>query len=71
MNYRKLAINVALAALAAGVGAFAAVLQASKVPTDKAALVALITAAAWAAIRAAAGVIAGNTSAVPTIPVDK
>jgi hypothetical protein len=68
---KKLIINVALAALAAGVGGFAGVLAASNQPTTKAGLAGVGAAAGWGFLRAAAGVIATRSKIIPTIPVDK
>ena len=55
---KKLWLNVGLAALAGFVSSFAAFLQTTPKPTSTAAIISASVAAAWGAVRLAAGLIA-------------
>lgn len=72
-KYKRLAINTALSALAAGVGAFALALTVTEAPADAAGLKAVVIAALYAAGRAVAGVLKaslGEAFVVDTPPAE-
>lgn len=72
-KYKRLAINTALSALAAGAGAFALALSVPEAPTSEAGLKAVLIAAGYAALRAAIGVAKaslGDAFVVDTPPAE-
>lgn len=72
-KYKRLAINTALSALAAGVGAFSLAITVTEKPADAAGLKALVIAAAYAALRAVVGVVkasVGEAFVVDTPPAE-
>lgn len=68
---KELLINVVLAFVAGFITTFGAFLQATPKAPDKAATIAAASAALWAGIRLAYGVISANVPKVPTLPVDE
>jgi predicted RND superfamily exporter protein len=70
-RFKKLAINVGLAFVAAFATTFATLLNSTPKAPDKAALLAVVGAAIFAGIRAVVGFVALQASGVPAIPTDK
>jgi hypothetical protein len=69
-RFKKLSINVGLAALAGFVTTFATLLNSTPKPTDKAAFLAIAGAAVFAAVRAVVGYLALIIKGVPAVPTD-
>lgn len=70
-RFRKLAINTGLAFIAAATTAFAALIATTPKEDFKAFVIAIVSGALFAGLRAAIGFLALQVPALPAIPVDE